>query len=240
MRIALRRVALLAAIIGTLLSSKHARADAVAPPPLFCLPGQEGISTHYGPRCVPKAPTDCAPGYRGVQGGDCVLDPCASDQQCKDGRRCLQVDACQELRELKWRGRGWSQSGSPGYSRGVVALPQPEGPAPKAWIKLRICGQDGACNAPAECRPMGLCYPPDGDPKAKIVAAAPTPEVLPAGVYPSDLIAPTPPNSDVGHGGCRRGCAVSSTSDFASWLAIPLVIATGAWRRRGRAKLKAS
>src|SRR4051812_41566044 len=101
MRVTVTRLVLLLAIIATLLPSQRAWADAVPPPPLFCLPGEEGISTHHGPKCVPKAPTDCAPGYRGVQGGNCVLDPCASDQECKDGRRCLQVEACQELRELK-------------------------------------------------------------------------------------------------------------------------------------------
>src|SRR6187551_3370217 len=81
---------------------------------------------------------------------------------------------------------------SSGNVLGGPPAPAPEGSAPKAWVKLHVCGQDGSCEAPAECRPIGLCYPPDavGKTKAKVALAAPPPEQLPDGVYSQSLIAP--------------------------------------------------
>src|SRR6188768_3784167 len=138
MRVVLRWVVLVAAAGGPWLWTSVARADAVPPEPLFCLSGQVGVSSHTGgSECVPKAPTDCPPGYRGVVGGKCVLAPCATDQQCETDHRCYQVDACQELRELTWTSWGWSAQPG-GYSRAVPG-PPPAGPAPKAWVKLHVC-----------------------------------------------------------------------------------------------------
>jgi MYXO-CTERM domain-containing protein len=168
-----------------------------------------------------------------------VLAPCATDQQCETDHRCYQVDACQELRELYWTVGGWSALPNVGYSRAVPG-PPPAGPAPKAWVTLHVCEQDGPCNAPAECRPQGLCVAANavGKTKAKIVAAAPVAEALPAGVDPYRLLAPDQASRDHSGagGGCRKGCTVASTNEVAGWLALPLLTGLALWRRRERAR----
>lgn len=249
MRVAVLALLVSGTICGSLLSSSSAFADAVPPPPENCAPGLVGVTSHGGPECVPEAPKDCAPGYRGDVGGSCVLAACNSDQECDAGRRCVQVDVCQELRELNWSGWGWRAQRPMvrGNFLGGPPAPPPAGDPPKAWVKLRICGQDGACNAPAECRPMGLCYPTDaGNTKAKVVAIAPVPEALPDGVYPLDLLASDPKGEAErakrdGSGGCRRGCAVASAPAVAGWLALPLLVAiTLSFRRRARSQRRCS
>ena len=223
-----------------LLHGGVARADVVMPPPEDCPPGQVGTTSHGGPSCVREAPKNCAPGYRGEVGGGCVLAACSSDQECEGGRVCVQVDACQELRELHWTGWGWSAQGRvvPSNLLGGPPAPRPEGDAPKAWVKLRICGQDGACNSPAECRPMGLCYPLGaiGKTKAKIVSAPPAAEELPEDVSSHSLIASDPRTEaeipESRDGGCRKGCSVSASANLGSWLSVPLLAAAGLWRRR--------
>ena len=245
MRVAALALVFVGTACGLSLPSRLAFADAVPPPPDSCPAGQVGVTSHGGPQCVPEAPKDCAPGYRGEVGGNCVLAACASDQECEAGSRCVQVDVCQELRQLHWTGWGWSAEAPMvrGNFLGGPPAPAPEGDSPMGWVKLRICGQDAACNAPAECRPMGLCYPPKGgNPKAKVVAAAPAPEELPDGVSPRSLLASDPTGEseraakrEGNGGGCRRGCTVSSTPALASWLALPLLgAATLLYRRRAR------
>jgi hypothetical protein len=243
MRVAVLALLFSGTVCGSLLASKLAFADAVPPPPDDCAPGMVGVTSHGGPQCVPEAPKDCAPGYQGEVGGNCVLAACASDQQCEAGNRCVQVDVCQVLRELNWTGWNW-QAQRPmvrGNLLGEPPSPPPAGDPPKAWVKLNICGQDGPCNAPAECRPMGLCYPPKAsNTKAKVVPIAPVPEVLPEGVYPNNLLASDPKGEAErakrdSSGGCRRGCTVSSVPAVAGWLALPLLVAvTLAYRRRAR------
>ncbi|MGC4093165.1 MAG: hypothetical protein QM756_35810 [Polyangiaceae bacterium] len=225
-----------------------ARADAVPPPPNDCPAGQVGVTSHRGPACVTEAPSNCAPGYHGRTGGTCYLAICSTDKECEAGERCLQVDTCQEFRELNWDGWRWqSQPVSvPGGTVGRVPTPTaaPDGPPPKAWLKLSICGQDGPCNAPAECRPAALCFPSKalGQTKAKVVVAPPTPEQLPENVSPWSLLPPDrpPPKSSTtdshrGGGGCRSGCAVANTNEAAPWLLLlaPL-LGAGLWRRRAR------
>jgi len=222
------------------LPSRLALADAVPPPPDDCPKGQVGTTSHGGPRCEPEAPTDCAPGYRGVVGGTCVLAACSSDKECDAGRRCLQVDACQVLRELHWTGWGWSaqRSFASGNLLGGPPAPAPEGSPPKAWVKLHICGQDGPCEPPAECRPMGLCYPPGavGKTKAAVAMVAPPEEKLPDGVYSQSLIAPNPKGDaeSLKNAGCRKGCSVSSTPERLQWFALPLLAGVALYGRRRR------
>lgn len=231
--------------LGLWLSAHTALADAVPAPPDDCPKGQVGITSHAGPACVLEAPKDCAPGYRGEVGGNCVLAACSTDQECSAGSRCVQVDACQELRRLNWSGWGWEARRARAAAGNVLAgppMPAPPGDAPEAWVKLRICGQDGACNAPAECRPMGLCYPTSaiGKTKAKVVPAGPVAEKLPDGVYERSLIAPDQkrepenqgvPNSD---GSCRKGCAVAASPAARCWLVLPALALAFAARRRRR------
>ncbi len=253
---------IVAAILGLCLSVRTAHADAVPPAPKRCPKGKVGVTDHGGPRCVLEAPKNCAPGYRGALGGKCVLATCSSDDQCKDGRRCLLVETCQEYRELHWSGWGWQ-------ARRLVSRdnffaeppsPRPDGPAKKAWVNLNICGQDGPCKDPAECRPVSLCYPPSavGKTKAKVVASGtPGTQPVPSGDAPpvatdtaesasggqgtndaanqgksTDPVQDTP-NGD--SGGCRKGGSVTSTPSLVGWVTMPLLVCVGLLRRRRRA-----
>ena len=231
------RVVLAGVLLGGLFRAEMARADAVPPAP-WCLPGEVSYSSHYGGGCRVAAPKDCDPGYRGEEGGICVLQPCTSDSNCQAGEACLYVDACTEERELIWNGDGWAAVG-PGYSRQPLPPPPPE-PTPKGWVRLGICGQDGACAAPRECRATQLCYPTKavGHTKAKVAKTRTVPEVLPAGVDESELFpswsdpALTSPRSREISPTCRRGCAVASSSNVASWLVLPALAGAALWRRR--------
>lgn len=261
----MRAILTAVALVGVCFVTRAASADAVPPPPASCPKGHVGITGHGGPKCVLEAPKKCPPGYRGEIGGKCVLATCASDDGCEDGRRCLSIETCQEFRQLTWTGWGWSAMRAPASRDNFLGgppRPQPEGPPKKAWVNLHICGQDGACNAPAECRPASLCYPPDaiGKTKAKLAtvvpdAAAPPaadagPEVIPVGpdeppyvdetaspVTSSAPSAPQPAPSD--SGGCRKGCAVGTTAAAMGWMGLPLLAGLGWWRRRrGRRELR--
>ena len=69
-----------------------AGADAVRPPPKSCPEGRVPVTSHAGPRCELEAPKDCPPGWRGVIGGQCRLNVCHSDAQCRAaGETCVPV-----------------------------------------------------------------------------------------------------------------------------------------------------
>ncbi len=176
MKLVTKTLLVVVATLGAALRVDSAHADAVPPPPKTCPKGQVGVTSHGGPKCVLKAPKNCAPGYRGVLGGTCELATCSSDGECEGGRHCLQIETCQEYRELHWTGWGWgAQLLAPRESFFAgPPRPRPDGPPKMAWVNLSICGQDGACAAPAECRPAGLCYPPGsiGKTKAKLATSA--------------------------------------------------------------------
>lgn len=225
------RVAFVLALLGASFPARIAHADAVPSPPLWCPPGQQPFTSHTGTGCMLKAPDDCEPGYHGVRGGHCVLAPCSTDQQCNAGEQCVHVEACAEERDLYWNGYGWSAR-LPGYSRMPIG-PAP-GPPPKAWVRLSICGQDGACTAPRECRATALCYPKSdiGKTKAKIVKAPAVAEVMPPGVEPTELFPPYP--KPIVKMSCGRGCSVASSPSLASYLGFLLVACVTLWLRRRR------
>jgi hypothetical protein len=241
------KVLSLGSVAATLwLHVAHAHADAVDSPPDSCPEGKVPYSDHGGAGCTPEAPKDCPPGYRGRVGGRCELWLCSTHDGCDDGRRCMQVDVCSEYRELNWTGWGWSAARE-SVTGNLFAEPPsapPEGDPPEAWVKYGICGQDGPCKDPAECRPTGLCYPPSavGKTKANVSTTTPPPEELPEHVYAGSLIsgdrAPdgsgaSPPDGS-SSGGCRKGCALSSTPSLMGWLGLPLVIGVGYLRRSRR------
>ncbi len=253
----MRRLACATCLLVVSLIASTAHADAVPPPPKSCPKGQVGVTSHSGPACVPQAPTDCAPGYRGQVGGQCVLASCHSDDPCDDGQRCMDVDTCQEFRELHWTGWGWGahRPVQRGNFFAGPPRPRPEGPPKKAWVELNICGQDGACESPAECRPSSLCYPTSaiGKTKAKVVELgtarrAPPPEKAStpktgtndvSSAQPEDPIQPTTSHGDAADpavadgGGCRKGCSVASTRADAGWVGVSVwVLAVLMLRRR--------
>jgi len=233
------RLALAGVLLSGVLHAENALADAVPPAP-WCLPGEVSYSSHHGGGCMVAAPKDCDPGYRGHLGGFCALEACTSDQSCLAGQECLYVDACAEERELIWNGASWTAH-TPGYSRSP--LPPAPGPPPKAWVRLNICGQDGACVAPRECRATKLCYPTGavGKTKAKVAKTRAVAEVLPEGVLAESHLFPdwsdpalTLTRSKQRSPTCARGCSVASSSDVASWLALPALACTALWQRRRR------
>ncbi len=205
MRSSANALVIVVATLGLFLGARTARADAVPPPPPSCPKGKVPVTDHGGPRCELEAPKNCAPGYRGRIGGTCVLATCSTDRECEAGRRCLSVETCQEFRELHWSGWGW-QSRQP-VSRdnlfGGPPRPPPDGPPKKAWVNLSICGQDGPCKSPAECRPASLCYPPSsvGKTGAKVVASgAPETTATPSGDAPPIGGDPSPIATDSAEG----------------------------------------
>jgi hypothetical protein len=240
------------AAVASLSAAGAARADAVPPPPDSCPKGHVGVTDHGGPRCVLEAPKNCPPGYRGALGGKCVLATCGSDDQCEGGRRCLQIETCQEFRELRWTGWGWSAQRTPPPRDNLLAeppSPQPDGPPKKAWVQLHICGQDGPCNAPAECRPAPLCYPPDavGKTQAKAApSAAPSAasgeadaspsEDAPGETYVDESASPVTAAAPESGGGCRKGCSAGSTAAALGWIGLPLLASLGWWRRKRRVR----
>ncbi|MEZ4227058.1 MAG: hypothetical protein R3B13_39330 [Polyangiaceae bacterium] len=216
-------------------SSRIAHADAVPPEPENCPKGTVGVTDHGGPRCEPEAPKNCAPGYVGAVGGSCVLARCNSDDQCESGRRCRQIDVCQEYRELRWTGWGWSaqRPASRDNVLGEPPGPQPPGPPKKDWVPSGICGQDGPCAAPSECRPLGLCYPADRDSKVPATNGPVTGGPVTGG--PGKPGAGKSAAAD-DSGGCRRGCEASASQSTQGWLGLGLVLLAGARRRKARAQ----
>jgi len=84
---------------------------------------------------------------------------------------------------------------------------------------------------------MGLCVAATavGKTEAKIVAAPPVAEALPAGVDPYRLLAPDQASRDhsgAGGSSCRKGCSVSSTSEAACWFVLPSLAVVALCRRR--------
>lgn len=227
-----------ATLLCTFAFATAAFADAVPPEPDDCPSGQVGITSHSGPECVLEAPKDCPPGYRGALRGKCVLATCSEDGQCDQGRRCLPIQTCQEFRELNWNGWGWSAKTEVVRRDNLFAEPpseQPDGPPKKAWVLLRICGQDGPCNAPAECRPTSLCYPPNAVGQTGATAGGTPDPDNQNGTYVDESASPVTrqaPTSSDGGGGCRKGCSAGSSASTPGWLALSLLGILGWWRRR--------
>lgn len=203
-----------------------AHADAVEPPPDECPEGRVPVSDHGGPSCELAPPDDCPPGYRGVVGGECVLWPCETDDACGEGT-CREASVCQEYRQLYWDGWDWvgARSGSrprlgmrAGARDNFLAGPPRQAPdedPPYAWTPLGVCGQDGPCNPPAECRPLRLCF-------AKARQAKGKPRKV--------TMRPTEGRP----GGCGKGCTVSRSGLAGAALVFAGLTLVGLVRRRQR------
>jgi MYXO-CTERM domain-containing protein len=212
---------ILAFALASLFAASSAWADAVPPPPDDCPKGMVGTTSHGGPRCEKEPPTDCAPGYRGAVGGSCELANCTIDAQCEAGLRCLAATTCQEFRELHWTGWNWSAQAPVTRHNLFAEAPSeaPDEPPPKEWVVLHICGQDGPCPSPAECRTSKLCYS-----EKQPVSERPMPK---GGSSPST----GPTVTSERPGGCGRGCAVSHTERSHLWLSLILLVALIGRRR---------
>jgi MYXO-CTERM domain-containing protein len=143
-----------------------AHADVVSPPPSICPPGTEGVTSHSGPECVKKAPKNCPRGWRGVQGGTCMLAPCSADETCQSGEECVEHLACLESFQDDFYDYGEELTESrtegmppPGLLAGPP-LPRKRRPAPVTrYNAVNLCSAEVACNAPRMCLPEKLCVP---------------------------------------------------------------------------------
>jgi hypothetical protein len=150
-----------------------ARADVVRSPPTNCPPGEVGVTSHAGPRCVKEAPKDCPVGWRGRLGGDCALSPCGDDSRCEDGEACVTHSVCLEPFEDAYYDYGEQEEES---EAGALASPPPRNllgaplRAPRMprvkrpkpiyrYNAVNVCGGGAACAAPRTCQREKLCVP---------------------------------------------------------------------------------
>jgi MYXO-CTERM domain-containing protein len=162
-RIGLARAAIVALALA---APASARADVVSPPPTFCPPGTEGVTSHGGPQCMKKAPKNCPQGWHGLLGGTCTLSPCASDANCQEGQACVEHLTCLEPFEDAFYDYGEDQTDArsegmppPGLLAGPP-MPRKRRPAPVTrYNAVNLCSAEVACDAPRMCLPEKLCVP---------------------------------------------------------------------------------
>lgn len=160
-------------------------ADAIPPPlPLKCPVGTNLVHDHGGTRCVAVAPTNCPAGWRGVTGGQCVLDLCTEDASCRRwGTTCREADLC--VTEGMGYGYGAISRGSE-----LAAPPRPQ------WQVsfIEACSAEKTCADGAKCQPKKVCLPAGSARPAPRPANAGVAKI--AGERPLtvvDAAAPTPP-----------------------------------------------
>ncbi|MEJ7733674.1 MAG: hypothetical protein WKG00_31325 [Polyangiaceae bacterium] len=236
---------MLMAVLGL---ADTAAADAVMPPPDDCPSGERGVTSHGGPQCVKVEPTDCPSGWRGVQGGNCMLRPCATDEGCGPSEACIDHSVCLSPSEDEYYDHG--EQPPPGESGETGALPQnyPRellgGPlAPKVKRKkpiiryeaVNLCAPSVQCDAPRTCQTEKLCAP-----KGKRAVAYLGTNISPIRVArqtdtpltrsesgPSEVASPPVPK-----GGCAA-CSIERGAGDA-WLLALLALAVASARRAAR------
>ncbi len=240
-------------MLALLTWAARAAADVVPPPPKKCPPGTVAVTSHSGPACKKEAPKNCPVGYRGVLGGICRLDTCASDLQCeREGKVCRDYSLCYEERTRYYAKKGERAEGW----RGLLGMgPRRRlDPPQKYWHPIDICSPGKNCPAPKECRPGKLCVPPatpmpvlpsaqppdSGSPPAPAdAAAAPTPTTTespaPPAAAPSAVAPPDSGRVDERPTGCGSGCAGTPASQL-PWAGLLALGALGlaAMRKRSR------
>ncbi len=190
-----------------LVPSGVARADVVMPLEHPCRPPQvRGVRSHREV-CLEPAPASCPPGWRGVVGGQCVLDRCQDDTTCASGLRCTDVPLCFESRPDP---SCVPQSRLTASDRSVLGAPLPMcPPGPSTYEEAtHPCSDTTACAG--SCKPDRLCLGPGQTPA---------------------LVQP-PPTTSPPHGGCA-GCSVGRASGSEAAVAIGLLV-SGLAALRGR------
>jgi MYXO-CTERM domain-containing protein len=144
-----------------------ARADAVPPPPSFCPPGTQAVTSHHGPECVKVAPKNCPRGWHGVFGGTCSLQPCVDDSGCQPGEACVEHLACLAsfVDDL------YDSSDDPSEEGRAEPRPPPDllagPPLPRRprrspvtrFDAVNLCSAEVPCGAPRQCLPEKICVP---------------------------------------------------------------------------------
>ena len=175
-----------------------AMADAIPPPlPIKCPAGTNVVHDHGGTRCVAVAPTNCPAGWRGVTGGQCVLDLCSEDASCRRwGTTCREADLC--VTEGMGYGYGAISRGSD-----LAAPPRPQWQISfiDACSVQKTCADGAKCQPRKVCLPAGLARPaprPANAGVAKIAGERPLPAADAASPSPSQPtgIDPAPVSSD--------------------------------------------
>jgi hypothetical protein len=153
-------------VVLALCFTSNANADVVRPPPTNCPPGEVGVTSHGGPRCMKEAPKDCPTGWNGVLGGNCTLRPCTADDQCGDGQACVEHSVCLEPVEDPFYDYGEQPEATQDIGKRLFGGPM----APKKrrdkpifrYNATNLCATDVACGAPRTCQPEKLCVPRGG------------------------------------------------------------------------------
>lgn len=168
----------------------QAFADALPPPvPLKCPLGTTLVNDHGGTQCVADAPTNCPSGWRGVRGGQCILDVCVEDASCRGGAKCMAADLCAS------EGMGSSYGA-------IVRGPWLAAPPSPQWMisysdvcsEQRTCGRATKCVAAKVCLPAGATRPAPRPASGGVYKMSKT---RPANASESDALEPEPPTTVV-------------------------------------------
>jgi hypothetical protein len=145
-----------------LCTSTEARGDVVMPPPTNCPPGEVGVTSHGGPRCMKEAPRDCPVGWNGILGGMCTLRPCTQDSECGDGQ-CAEHSVCLEPFEDMFYDYNEKPEAAQDIGKRLFAGPPlPKQRRDKPIIRYKatnLCSSQVTCEAPRTCQPEKLCVP---------------------------------------------------------------------------------
>jgi len=159
-------------------------ADAVPPAPESCPRGYIPVTSHAGPQCVLKPPISCPPGWRGINGGICVVHACETDAHCGWGERkdlrCKPARVC--IHEyLQEYGEGGSQPVERDERALFAGPPRRFDPPRRVQELVDVCPDRRACPAGSTCGEKKICLPAD--------LAAPglyqRPKLPPSPLYPS-------------------------------------------------------
>jgi hypothetical protein len=244
----------LALALTAIAAPSSAPADVVMPPPTDCPIGEVGTTIHGGLGCVKEAPKDCPTGWRGTLGGTCMLAPCDTDSNCREGEACVEHAVClapfpdefydygEEEREK--HGMLEPVDGSLLRSPGLLAgPPMPKTRRPKSIVRYNatnVCSREVACAAPATCQREKLCVPKGrralayrGSNVAPARVARKTDAPFTASAAEATEASADLPTAGLGARGCAA-CAAGSQAAGGAWIAGAAAIGLALGRRRTR------
>lgn len=193
---------IIGSFVGGFFVSTAARADAIMPPPRHCPPGHQPVSDHGGPRCVANAPGNCPPGWRGVLGGQCVLETCeVGAAGCPAGFECRAAELCGQEHIVEF---GWGSAERPRSN--VLAEPPHKLNPPRHEFHYDDVCSGGRCGGGSICYQAGVCLS-RGVAKA---AARPSNGGAARGVKPRGVVGSSAANGPDASGASRPDEAIAS------------------------------